>query len=576
MSAYFIREDGPFVGSVVSFDEGTEWLLGRDPSLSTVVIEDPMVSRKHARLFVENDLFYLENLSKVNPIQINGELFEEARVLEEGDEVQIGNTVFRFTYEEPSEESSPLEVEAEIPSPPEPSHKPDFMPFLMQEESRFLIKVVAGPNQGAEFGMNPGDSYVIGKDPHVADIIFQDLSVSREHARLSITSDNVITVEDLQSRNGTLLNGAKIDETKTVHSQDLLSMGTTSFLLLDREASEETIYSPTHIPSREEAALPISTEERLEDESSPTSWKETFIPTKHLILASIFSLLITGGLISLLALFRSQTVVVQTHDEKGEIQKALSSFKGVQFSYSPSTGMVFLTGHVLTNLEHNELLYLLNHIPFLTRIEDNVIVDEGVWESMNALLSKNPNWRTVMITSTEPGRFIIRGFLPTEEEASALQSYVNLRFPYLNLLDNQVVVEDTLQRQIQNILLEKGFANVTFQLTGGELILAGRVHEQEEKHFRSVLETIEDIPGIRQVRSFVIFTSISTARIDLTSQYQVTGNTRLGSVSLYVVINGRILSQGDTLDGMVITEINSKEIFLEKDGVKYKIDYNQS
>ena len=42
----------------------------------------------------------------------------------------------------------------------------------------------------------------------------------------------------------------------------------------------------------------------------------------------------------------------------------------------------------------------------------------------------------------------------------------------------------------------------------------------------------------------------------------------------FVLINGKILSAGKMLDGMSITGITTKEIFLEKDGVKYKIDFN--
>lgn len=602
MVAYFVHEDGPLVGSVLALDEGEEWVLGRDPKVAAIVLEDPMASRKHALLSRRGDNYYLENVSKVNPLEVNGEPLEEEVLLHEGDSIQIGNSILRFTEKKPrakrpkkkskekkSEETpeevaqealeednlerdeiyEPVSIEAEPVTP-----SSEFLPFLMDRDTRWLLKVVSGPNQGAEFGMNLGESYIIGKDPHTADIIFQDLSVSKQHAKLTLSLENEVTIEDLGSRNSTLVNGFKIEGVQAVQTQDIISTGTTSFLLLDREASEETIYAPTHPPLREEGVLSDAQQKKIEDET-PISWRETFIPTKHLILASVFSLLITVGLMSLLALFRSQTVVVHNHDERSEIHKVLEPFKGVQFSYSMNTGTLFLTGHLLTNLEHSEVLHLLGNLPFLIRVEDNIIINEGVWESMNALLSQNPNWRTVMITSLQPGRFVLRGFLPTEEDAAALQAYINLNFPYLNLLDNQVVVEDTLHTQIQNLLIEKGFVNVSFNLNGGEVILAGRVQESEEKKFRALLETIGDINGVRQIKNFVIFTTASTARIDLTSQYRVTGNTKLGTTSLYVVINGKILSQGDLLDGMVITAITSKEVSLEKDGIKYKIDYNQ-
>jgi hypothetical protein len=40
------------------------------------------------------------------------------------------------------------------------------------------------------------------------------------------------------------------------------------------------------------------------------------------------------------------------------------------------------------------------------------------------------------------------------------------------------------------------------------------------------------------------------------------------------LINGKILGPGDQLDGMNVTAINPSSVYLEKDGMKYKIDYN--
>ena len=47
MAGHLIAEEGPLAGLVISFEEGEEWLLGRDPDEATIVLEDPMVSRKH-------------------------------------------------------------------------------------------------------------------------------------------------------------------------------------------------------------------------------------------------------------------------------------------------------------------------------------------------------------------------------------------------------------------------------------------------------------------------------------------------------------------------------------------------
>jgi hypothetical protein len=43
---------------------------------------------------------------------------------------------------------------------------------------------------------------------------------------------------------------------------------------------------------------------------------------------------------------------------------------------------------------------------------------------------------------------------------------------------------------------------------------------------------------------------------------------------MFIVINGKILSIGDAIDGMTITGIMPNMVLLEKDGLKFRINYN--
>jgi hypothetical protein len=76
------------------------------------------------------------------------------------------------------------------------------------------------------------------------------------------------------------------------------------------------------------------------------------------------------------------------------------------------------------------------------------------------------------------------------------------------------------------------------------------------------------------VKNFVIFTAADTSRIDITAQYQVSGYSKKDEKSQFIVINGKILSIGDMIDGMTVTNIQSTMVLLEKDGLKFRINYN--
>jgi type III secretion system YscD/HrpQ family protein len=578
MAGYLIAEEGPLAGLIVRFEEGEEWILGRDPDEVAIVLEDPMVSRKHVICRLTAEGYILENLSSVNPVTQNGKVITEPVLLREGDILQIGSTFFRFSektpsFVEPYEEAHLPMEEAEVIE-----EKEDLSSVNVEAmgEIRWLLKVISGPNSGAEFAMHRGSSYILGKDPNLCDIVFQDLSVSRQHARLVVDDENQIFIEDLGSRNGVLINGELITDKRPISSQDLISLGTTSFLMIDREQIHETIISPpSAAPIRiEEEAISQAALPAPEIAAEKRDWKEMVIPKKHIILAGFFALAIIAGFAGMMALFRTEPIVVTMPDESETIKKAIEGFESIQFSYNPSNGKIFLVGHVLTSIDKQELLYKVQNLSFIRSVDDNVIVDELVWENTNSLLMTNPNWIGVSIYSPVPGKFVLRGYLESLDQAQALADYMNLNFPYLDRLENQVVVETNLQAQVQSMLVAKGFSGVTFQLSNGEIVLAGRVDQKHSSAFSETVDQLKSLRGVRTIKNFVIFTSADTSRIDISSQYQVSGYSKKDDQNMFIVINGKILSIGDAIDGMTITGIMPNMVLLEKDGLKFRINYN--
>lgn len=573
MAGFFIVEEGPLFGLTIRFETGNEWLIGRDPESVFQALEDPMVSRKHVMVRLTDEGYVCENLSAVNPARVNGKPMSEPVLLSEGDLVQIGEVIMRFTHKDPqsSLQMDDEDEEEELSSTPtiyDEDEELDQFTLLSKEPARWVVKAISGPNSGGEFNLEVGKTYVIGKDAGTTDITFQDLSVSRQHARISLGEDGVITVEDLGSRNGVLVNGHRLMEPKALKSQDVIALGTTTLLLIDRDEERETIYSP---PSN----FGVTFEEESLEEESKKNWKDTIIPMRHIVIGCVFLLLVLVAIGGVFSLFKSSSVEMVHVDENKQIEDVLAKFPAVNFNLTKSTGKIFLIGHVMTDIEHQELMYMIKALPFIHSVDDNVIIDELVWENFNALLMKNPKWRSVSVSSVSPGSFILRGFVASNEEAIQLDDYVTINFPYLEHLNNDVVVEKTLEDEVQTYLLERGFVNVTFQLAAGEVILAGRVNKKDERKFNDMIDALSKAKGVRTVKSFVIFVNASSAIMDLTGKYKVTGTSKFGNIDQYVVINGKILSRGDVLDGMMVTQIQQNTIYLEKDGLKFRINYNQ-
>jgi type III secretion system YscD/HrpQ family protein len=393
------------------------------------------------------------------------------------------------------------------------------------------------------------------------------MSVSRNHARLSVNADGMLEIEDLGSKNGTVVNGAVIEGKRDITPQDLVAMGTTVFMIIDREAPQETIYSPA-TPSFE-AKEPVP-EEVVQVKRD---WKKEPIPMKYLVAAGSFAAMFLVIFLSFFSLFKPEGTEVAHTEHVSEIKDALAKFEDVQYSYNPGSGKLFLTGHVLTGVDYQELQYRISQIPFVVTTENNVVIDEGVWKSMNDVLSQNANWRGVSIYATKPGRFVANGYVENAQQATALSEYLTVNFPYLDRLDNKVVVQDVLNTELQGLLTAQNLGAVTFQLANGEVILSGRYNEDKKSDYEALVKKINSLNGVHSVKDYAIATHPNLARIDLSANYQVTGSALVDHHGFSAVINGKIYTVGDHVDGMAITAIDPNSILLEKDGLKYKIDY---
>ncbi len=610
MLSRLVAEEGPLKGLVLKFEEETEWIIGRDPDECDFVLEDAAVSRRHLRCTFTSDGLFVENLSESNPTSINGETFSEPRLLHAGDRVQIGHTFFVYSDTSPTLVAE-KEEEEEVPEPiydaafdeeekhdetlfdEEEQHEsekeerssaydtifedgePSELPFPMLPTSPFLLKVISGPNAGAEIGLEKGRSYIIGKDPNSCDVAFQDFSVSKIHARLSVSAEGTVEIEDLDSKNGTAVNGILLTEKKSITQKDVVALGTTIFVVIDREAPQETIYSPS-LPSYEyPAPEALPEKEPPAEEQVVENWKSQIIPTRYLVGGSSIALVLLVMFFSFFSLFKATPVVREKGDPSKEIAQVLEKFKAVQFSFNPASGKIFVVGDVSTNVDYQELLFRLDEIPFITSVEDSIVIDELLCKSMNDVISEHSGWQGITIQSPQAGQFVATGYLATNAEAAQFGDYITTHFPYLDRLTNRVAVEENINVEVNQLLINGGFGSVTFQTANGEIILSGLYDEKSAESFPNLLKQMQHIPGVRGVKNFARATTQEMAAITLSQQYTISGTTTFDGRGYSIVLNGKIYTLGDNVDGMKLIAIEPATVLLEKDGVKYKIDYTR-
>lgn len=91
--AFLVVETGPHAGK--EYKLLSETAIGRAGE-NDIVLDDPAVSRNHAKIKAEGKEFYIYDLAATNPTLINGKGFRGRRKLVENDRIQMGNTTLVF------------------------------------------------------------------------------------------------------------------------------------------------------------------------------------------------------------------------------------------------------------------------------------------------------------------------------------------------------------------------------------------------------------------------------------------------------------------------------------------------
>jgi len=90
------------------------------------------------------------------------------------------------------------------------------------ENYRFELEIKTRGGETRSFPLGDG-VFVLGRTPE-CQLYVADSSISREHTRITVSGDT-ITIEDLQSLNGTLVSGRKISEPTRVEVGDVVTFG---------------------------------------------------------------------------------------------------------------------------------------------------------------------------------------------------------------------------------------------------------------------------------------------------------------------------------------------------------------
>ena len=181
--------------------------IGRSPD-NEICIPERTVSRHHAAVSYQYGVFVVTDTGSANGVFVNDEKIEQPYPLIDGDTVRLYVPTIQFFTVLGDEATGP------VPS------------ITVQP----ILSLTAGPRQGTEIVVDK-PSLTFGRETSNAtwEITLPDKSISRPHARL-FRQDGFWYMEDLNSANGTIVDGKLIEQPALLRSGSLVMMGETAFI----------------------------------------------------------------------------------------------------------------------------------------------------------------------------------------------------------------------------------------------------------------------------------------------------------------------------------------------------------
>ena len=213
-------------------------MIGRDPE-DDIILDDDLVSRRHAEARWRAGQAYLLDRGSLNGTRRNAQKVRGLVALEDGDILQFGVRRYRFALLAPTGDDALEETRKVATS--SASH-PLNAPLALIGETGALI--------GRRWELSER-TIRIGRDPAAA-IIIQDSSVSRFHAQITRQASGYY-LADLESSNGTQVNGEPVSEPHRIVAGDRLRFGDVVF-----RCEEVPIISPPASTPPPELTAPAS------------------------------------------------------------------------------------------------------------------------------------------------------------------------------------------------------------------------------------------------------------------------------------------------------------------------------
>lgn len=193
-----------------------ETSIGKSKS-NDIVLDYPAIARFHAVIAKKRRDWVITNTSnRTSKIKVNGDDVENSAVLENGDLITIGGTEMKFECEEAINRKTRQQIRTAVKTS---APRTVAYAVLVDVKTRRPVYI-------------KNYDVLIGRGPD-CDIQLSNQTVSAHHARIHKTSRGW-ALSDLDSHNGTKLNGRYINQPQLIFDEDMISFSDRVFIFYEK------------------------------------------------------------------------------------------------------------------------------------------------------------------------------------------------------------------------------------------------------------------------------------------------------------------------------------------------------
>lgn len=203
-------------GSIIDIDRW-EISIGKSKS-NDIVLPMPAISRFHAVIAKKRKEWVITDTFSRTGVLINGKQIDGKSVIEDGDIITIGSVALKFLCSDALSAQSKSEIRNAAAE-------------LKRQQSNVAYAVLVDVKTHKPVYLRKKD-VLIGRGESV-DIRLNIDTVSSEHARIHLTSRGW-ALSDLNSHNGTRLNGRYISQPQLIFDEDTITFGDRVFVFYEK------------------------------------------------------------------------------------------------------------------------------------------------------------------------------------------------------------------------------------------------------------------------------------------------------------------------------------------------------